>query len=166
MISFDQARKALQRANIPASDRQIAAFLADVLPNPQSGFSCDGATVWGDNHSIDKVKGWNREASTVPAFRATIKHEREGHATSTRQWRSQVDGLQNRAIRAEELGIKMLAFIAQLANSNPAHNASAALAHQFLEDRGITPHDGFFHTQDAAVADARTKFYDAAHPRI
>jgi len=147
MISFHDVRRALDKLGITMSNLQLSNLMNEVVPNPMSGLSCAGANVWGDKKSIDIVEGWLHSDSTI------------------RQWREQVDANQQRAMRAEELGIQMLAFIASLANSNPAHNASAALAGQFLEDRGIEPHEGFFHTQDAALADARTKFYDAAHPR-
>lgn len=147
MISFDQARKALDAAGITMSNLQLHRFLAELLPNPQCGFSVSGVVVYGDRQSIEKVREWNHSAASIPS------------------WRRQFDGMQQRAMRAEELGIQMLAFIASIAASNPAHNASAALAGQFLEDRGIEPHEGFFHDQAAALMDARSKFYAAAHPR-
>jgi hypothetical protein len=84
---------------------------------------------------------------------------------TSEQWRSQFDAMQARAMRAEELGIKLLDFVLRISASNPAHNASAGLAAQLLEDHGIEPREGFFHTQDAGLADARSKFYDATRPR-
>lgn len=148
MISFDQLRKAMNRVGINADLRQMNELLNDLLPNPQSGFSCDGATVWGDRQSIDKVRDWNHLASTIMS------------------WRSQHDAQQGRAMRSEELGIRALDVVLRLSAENPAHVGSYRnLAVSFLEAHGIEPREGFFHDEAASKRDARSKFYAAAHPR-
>ncbi|WOF44331.1 hypothetical protein KNJ79_05210 [Sphingopyxis indica] len=73
MISHDQFTKALERAHVRATPEQIAQILTDVLPNPQSGFSCGGVTVWGDKRSIDAIRAWHHDSTAlVPALRQRI----------------------------------------------------------------------------------------------
>lgn len=129
MISFDQARKACDRLRITVSNLQLANLLHELLPNPQTGFSCGGVNVWGDPRSIDAVRRWQ-------------------HAT-----------------RTEELTIKLLDFVLRVSAANPAHVGSYRnLAVQLLEDHNIEPRKGFYVSQDAALADARTKLYAATLP--
>jgi hypothetical protein len=147
MISFDQARKAFDRARIVCSDLQLSNFLNDLLPNPQAGFSVGGANLWGDSFSINRVKSWHHA------------HE------ITEQWRSQVDANQQRAMRAEELGIRCLDFALRVSAMNPASAENApGLAVSLLTAHNIEPREGFFLDDGDSQADARTKFYAAAHP--
>lgn len=78
MISHDQFAKALERQNISLSDRQINLLLLDLFPNPQSGFSVGGVSVWGDSRSIRQVQNWHHDSvAVVPALRSTLINERE-----------------------------------------------------------------------------------------
>jgi hypothetical protein len=77
MISHDQFAKALERQRIVLSNLQINALLNDLLPNPQSGFSCGGVTVWGDEKSIKAVRNWHHDSTAVvPSLRIVIQNER------------------------------------------------------------------------------------------
>ena len=148
MISFHDMRRALDKLGITMSNLQLNNLMNEVFPNPQSGLSCAGATVWGDSHSIKEVRRWN-----------------DAHAT-IKQWRTQHDAQQARAMRAEELGIRCLDFALRVSAENPAHVGSYRnLAVSLLTAHNIEPREGFFHDDGASERDARTKFYDAAHPR-
>lgn len=152
MISFHDARRALDRAGIVMSNLQLNKFLNELLPNPQSGLSCMGANVWGDSKSIDMVKGWLHDSGNLQSL--------------SRSWRGQVDSLQQRAMRAEELGIRCLDFALRVSAMNPASAGHApGLAVNLLTAHNIEPREGFFLDDGDSEADARTKFYDAAHPR-
>jgi len=73
VISHDQLAKALERVYIRATPTQIAQILADLLPNPQCGFSTQGFTVWGDHRSIEAVRAWHHDSTAlVPALRDRI----------------------------------------------------------------------------------------------
>lgn len=141
MISFDQLRKALTRIDVQLNSRQINDLLADLLPNPQSGFSSGGTTVWGDSQSITNIQRWNHAHATIE------------------QWRSQVD----RHIRAEELGLRLLDFALRVSADNPASIGHVRDANELLDDLDIEPREGFYLDPDMALAEARTKFYEAVH---
>ena len=166
MISFDNARKALDRAGITMSNLQLHHFLAELLPNPQCGFGVGGVNVWGDAKSIEQVKRWNHDSSNIATYADTLRRERDQHVSATNDWRAQVDALQQRAMRAEELGIKLLDFVLKVSAENPAHAGTTVnSAIGLLMTHNIEPREGFYIRPEDGLADARTKFYDAAHPK-
>lgn len=147
MISFDNARRALDRAGVVMSNLQLNRFLNELLPKPQAGLSVGGVNVWGDQESIRQVRHWN-----------------DSHAVRD-QWRQQVDSNQQRAMRAEELGIRCLDFALRVSAMNPASAGHApALAVSLLTAHNIEPREGFFLDDGDSEADARSKFYATAHP--
>jgi hypothetical protein len=148
MISFHDMRRAMDKLGIVMSNLQLSNLMNEVVPTPLSGLSCAGATVWGDRKSIEIVKNWLHNSSTIS------------------QWREQVDRNQQRAMRAEELGLKLLNYVLCQSASNPASRGLAVNeAIGLLQQLGVEPRESFYVNLDDALADARTKFYDAAQPK-
>jgi len=123
----------------------------------QCGFSCNGAYVIGSQESIEQVKKWCNEASTIPEFRKSILIERaraeqaEARLAEYERWQGDAEKVANDvAVKWISEYEPALAPIVSLGQSFVLQTLTAAALTSFAAQAAARQRD-----EDAKIAESR-----------